>query len=110
MLELLARAIAVRPLRWLDMEGASLIVTLRKAWGRGGPPRGSWDVAALIMICVQAPGAEDSAIQSCALAIAHLLPALTRCGPLFIPFAPVGSSLRVQPEDASRIKVLGDSR
>lgn len=62
---------------WLNAEGASLIGTLRKAWCDDAPR----NLAMLYVIIVQrqlqteAPAADDS----CALAVAHLLPALLKC-------------------------------
>lgn len=65
--------------RWLDAEGASLICTLRKAWGDDAP----WSLGFLLEAIV-VRGMKDgrdlpAAAESAALGTAHLLPALLRC-------------------------------
>ena len=71
------------PARWLDVEGASLIGTMGKAWGEEMPH----SMASLLRMLFlrqkhpyRPPGAEGTAaVESCALGVAHLLPALVTC-------------------------------
>lgn len=70
------------PCLWLDTEGASLIGTLRKVWNEEEPRlRGMLLISLLHR--AQTPGIADpaAALESCALGVAHLLPALVWYGP-----------------------------
>lgn len=76
---------------WLDAEGASLIRTLCKSWGEEAQPamvqilrlliaRGELTEAADLSSAESASTAENvSAAMSCALGVAHLLPAIVKC-------------------------------
>lgn len=71
------------PFRWLDAQGGSLIRTLGKAWGDEAPAGLMQILRMLVARRGQAgPQQRAAAAESCALAVAHLLPALLRCGPI----------------------------
>ena len=74
---------------WLDAPGASLIVTLRKAWETSMPQKimAQRVLGFLSMLTGRARGhgvqrpPPPAAFDSAALAIAHLLPLMLRCAP-----------------------------
>jgi hypothetical protein len=74
-----AMDVATPASEWPDVEGASLIGTLRKMWVDDTP----WKLAiVLLKITVRKVevGAElPAAVESCMLGFVHLLPGLVRC-------------------------------
>lgn len=64
---------------WLDgVKGASLILTLRKVWGAADPTDMGSLVATLMLRRGWPESDADAALETCALAVAHLLPVFTR--------------------------------
>ena len=67
---------------WLDAEGRSLIGTLRKAWGDDAPGHLAAVLQTILVrwLHLEALGGTQlpAATETCALAVAHLLPVLQR--------------------------------
>lgn len=69
---------------WLDTEGASLIGTLRKAWGDEAPRHLGGFLLELLERGQRLGLESPAAAESCALGVAHLLPVLLRYSPLYL--------------------------
>ena len=66
---------------WLDAEGSSLIRTLGKAWGGDAPYKLSRLFARLVLRHVNSTSGSEAgsaATETCALAVAYILPALLK--------------------------------
>lgn len=67
--------------RWQDEEGASLVRTLSKAWGGKAPQLMICPLKIVVELGMQSRTENPTASESCALGVAHLLPALLECVP-----------------------------
>lgn len=64
----------------MRLDGASMIGTLRKAWGLDAPPLVGWLVVHLMLWAQQPETEHRDATVSAALGVAHLLPTVIGCG------------------------------
>ena len=74
-------AAAAGSAQWLDAEGSSLIRTLGKAWGGDAPYKLSRLFARLVLRHVNSTSGSEAgsaATETCALAVAYILPALLK--------------------------------
>ena len=93
---------------WLDAEGASMIGTLRKASGNQAPLSLVQLLARLVEQAEVLGAGHPAAAETCALCVAHLLPAVLRCAlSLCLSNRSLVSSLRLMSHEVHTFAFYG---